>query len=187
MTLLPPAWRWPHTSCMSDARLTTWPSSAARRSWGTTAAIPGDVRRAVAKECERFVLDHIERGESFAVETTLRTAAAIEQAQLAERRGFATVMRFVATESIAENVARVLQRSQAGGHGCARAFPSSFLLRADAVLRLEACRECGSSFWPRWAASRVRSLVAGLRAAAATEPARAQRVSPCRSKCSPLR
>jgi hypothetical protein len=45
---------------------------------GSYRAIPRDVRRAVAKECERFVLDHIERRESFAVETTLRTTAAID-------------------------------------------------------------------------------------------------------------
>jgi hypothetical protein len=31
---------------------------------GSYRAIPRDVRRAVAKECERFVRDHIERGES---------------------------------------------------------------------------------------------------------------------------
>jgi predicted ABC-type ATPase len=54
---------------------------------------------------------------SFAVETTLRTTAAIEQAELASKNGFATEMHYVATGSIAENVARVLQRAQAGGHG----------------------------------------------------------------------
>jgi len=75
------------------------------------------VRRAVAKECERFVLDRIERAQSFAVETTLRTTAAIDQAALAQGSGFVTDMHFVATDSIAENVARVLQRAQAGGHG----------------------------------------------------------------------
>jgi predicted ABC-type ATPase len=84
---------------------------------GSYRAIPRDVRRAVAKECERFVLDHIERGMSFAVETTLRTTAAIKQAELARKNGFATDMHFVATKSIAENVARVLQRAQAGGQG----------------------------------------------------------------------
>lgn len=84
---------------------------------GSYRAIPRDVRRAVANECERFVLDHIERRESFAVETTLRTIAAIDQAKLARNNGFATEMRFVATDSISENVARVLQRAQAGGHG----------------------------------------------------------------------
>jgi predicted ABC-type ATPase len=84
---------------------------------GSYRAIPRDVRRAVAKECERFVLDRIERRESFAVETTLRTTAAIDQAERARQSGFATEMHFVATDSIAENVARVLQRAQAGGHG----------------------------------------------------------------------
>jgi predicted ABC-type ATPase len=76
---------------------------------GSYRAIPRDVRRAVAKECERFVLDHIKRRVSFAVETTLRTKAAIEQAELARKSGFATEMHFVATDSIAENFARVLQ------------------------------------------------------------------------------
>jgi predicted ABC-type ATPase len=84
---------------------------------GSYRAIPRDVRRAVAQECERFVLDHIEQGKSFAVETTLRTRAAIEQATLARKTGFATDMRFVATDSIAENIVRVTQRAQAGGHG----------------------------------------------------------------------
>jgi predicted ABC-type ATPase len=83
---------------------------------GSYRAIPREVRRAVANECERFVLDHNERQVSFAVETTLRTDAAIEQARLAKNSGFATDMRFIATDSIAENVARVLQRAQAGGH-----------------------------------------------------------------------
>jgi predicted ABC-type ATPase len=84
---------------------------------GSYRAIPREVRRAVAGECERFVMDHIDRRVSFAVETTLRTSAAIDQAALASRARFATEMRFVATNSVAENVARVAQRAQAGGHG----------------------------------------------------------------------
>jgi predicted ABC-type ATPase len=83
---------------------------------GSYRGIPRDVRRAVAKECERFVVDHIGRRQSFAVETTLRTGAAIEQARLAQKQGFETEMRFVATGSTDENVLRVLQRAQAGGH-----------------------------------------------------------------------
>src|SRR5438034_4944155 len=77
-------------------------------------AIPRDVRRAVAKERERFVLDHIERGQSFAVETTLRTTAAIDQAVLARQKEFVADMHFIATDSIDENVARVIRRAQAG-------------------------------------------------------------------------
>lgn len=84
---------------------------------GSYRAIPPEVRRAVANECESFVREHIEQGRSFAVETTLRTTAAIEQAELAQRQGFATRLQFIATDSIATNVARVLQRAQSGGHG----------------------------------------------------------------------
>lgn len=84
---------------------------------GSYRAIPRDVRRAVAKECERFVLDHITVGRSFAVETTLRTGAAVTQARLAHSRGFATEMVFVATGSVDENLDRILQRAQGGGHG----------------------------------------------------------------------
>jgi predicted ABC-type ATPase len=51
------------------------------------------------------------------VETTLRTTAATEQAEFARKRSFATELLFIATDSIAENIARVLQRAQAGGHG----------------------------------------------------------------------
>jgi predicted ABC-type ATPase len=53
------------------------------QSLGSYRAIPRHVRRAVAKECERFVQSHLENGRSFAVETTLRTGAAIEQARVA--------------------------------------------------------------------------------------------------------
>ncbi len=64
---------------------------------GSYRAISREVRHAVANECEQFVREHIERGRSFAVETTLRTIAAIEQAELARKRGFATQLRFVAS------------------------------------------------------------------------------------------
>lgn len=84
---------------------------------GSYRAIPRDVRRAVATECERFVLDHIARGKTFAVETTLRTTAAIDQATQARRANFSTELLFVATDSVDENIARVLQRAQGGGHG----------------------------------------------------------------------
>jgi predicted ABC-type ATPase len=84
---------------------------------GSYRAISRGVRRAVAKECEQFVQQHIDQRQSFAVETTLRTTAATEQAEFARKRSFATELLFIATDSIAENIARVLQRAQAGGHG----------------------------------------------------------------------
>jgi len=42
---------------------------------------------------------------------------AIDQARLARACGFATEMIFVATDSIVENIARIVQRAQGGGHG----------------------------------------------------------------------
>jgi hypothetical protein len=64
---------------------------------GSYRAIPREIRRAVAKECEAFILSHIARHLSFAVETTLRTTAAIEQADLAHEKGFATESTSVAS------------------------------------------------------------------------------------------
>jgi predicted ABC-type ATPase len=84
---------------------------------GSYRSISREVRRAVAAECEQFVLGHIQAGDDFAVETTLRTAAAITQAQQARARGFWTRLIFIATESVTENIERVLQRAQGGGHG----------------------------------------------------------------------
>jgi predicted ABC-type ATPase len=133
---------------------------------GSYRAIPREVRRAVARECERFVSDHIERQESFAVETTLRTTVAIEQAELARKSGFATEMSFVATDSIAENVARVLQRAQAGGHGASereiRAIHRASVanLRA-AVAAFDRVRVYDST--PRWAPPRLVGVARGGR------------------------
>jgi predicted ABC-type ATPase len=133
---------------------------------GSYRAIPRDVRRAVAQECERFVLDHIEHRKSFAVETTLRTKAAIEQAELARKAGFATEMRFVATDSIAENIARVLQRAQAGGHSASereiRAIHSASVanLRA-AISAFERVRVYDST--ARWAPPRLVATARGGR------------------------
>lgn len=125
---------------------------------GSYRAIPRDVRRAVAKECERFVIGHIEHGKSFAVETTLRSTAAIEQAELARKSGFATEMRFIATDSVAENVARVLQRVQAGGHGASereiRAIHQASIANLrTAVATFEGVRVYDSTV--RWAPPRL--------------------------------
>jgi predicted ABC-type ATPase len=133
---------------------------------GSYRAIPRDVRRAVAKECERLVLDHIDHGRSFAVETTLRTPAAIEQAGLARKSGFATEMRFVATDSIAENVARVLQRAQAGGHGASereiRAIHQASVANLrSAVVAFDRVRVYDST--TRWAPPRLIAVARGGR------------------------
>jgi predicted ABC-type ATPase len=133
---------------------------------GSYRAISREIRRAVAKECERFVLDHIDHGRSFAVETTLRTIAAIGQAELAHKAGFATQMRFVATDSIAENVARVLQRAQAGGHGASereiRAIHHASVANLRrAVAAFERVRVYDST--TRWAPPRLVAVARGGR------------------------
>ena len=133
---------------------------------GSYRGIQRDVRRAVAKECERFVLDHIERRQSFAVETTLRTAAAIEQAALARKAGFATEMRFVATDSIDESIWRVLQRAQAGGHSASEReiraiYHASLGNLGRAITALDRVRVYDST--TRWAPPRLVAIARGGR------------------------
>lgn len=86
---------------------------------GSYTAISKATRSAVAQECEAFVLRHIAEKRSFAVETTLRTHIAVKQASFARKHGFLTVLRYVATSDIEENVARVTMRALGGGHGAA--------------------------------------------------------------------
>lgn len=61
---------------------------------GGYVGIPKTVRAAAAGECERFIVEHIHCRRSFAVETTMRTAVAIEQARLAREYGFTTLLWF---------------------------------------------------------------------------------------------
>ena len=77
---------------------------------GSYRAISRGVRRAVAKECEQFVQQHIDQRQSFAVETTLRTTAATEQAEFARKRSFATELLFIATDSIGRDLQSLRSR-----------------------------------------------------------------------------
>ncbi len=83
---------------------------------GSYVGIPRKIRQQATRECEAFVFAHIRSGVSFAVETTLRTSIAIEQAETARRAGFRTEMIFVATGDVEENVRRVTERGLRGGH-----------------------------------------------------------------------
>jgi predicted ABC-type ATPase len=83
---------------------------------GSYRAIPRRVRDAVAAECRSFIEMHIRERRSFAVETTLRTDAALKQAAAARAVGFLTEMRFVGTDSAEVNIERIKQRAQSGGH-----------------------------------------------------------------------
>lgn len=112
---------------------------------GSYRSIPHAVRAAVARECEPFVHRHIDDRRSFAVETTMRTRAAIRQAETARQVGFATTLNFIATEAPEINVERVLQRAQAGGHAASESevratYAASLANLAGAIGVFESCR-----------------------------------------------
>jgi predicted ABC-type ATPase len=105
---------------------------------GSSRGIPRSVRFRAQKECEAFVMDHIARRESFAVETTLRSAVAIEQARQALRAGFEVRMIFVCAGHADECVVRVRLRGLSGGHAAPEAQPAAgvVLLRPPNALRM---------------------------------------------------
>lgn len=73
------------------------------------------------RECEDFVANRIERGRSFAVESTLRSDAALRQAVTARAAGFATFLIFVCAGSVDEHLRRVALRGRLGGHSAPEA------------------------------------------------------------------
>jgi predicted ABC-type ATPase len=83
---------------------------------GSYAGILPELRARVAAECERFIDQHIADRRSFAVETTLRSDAAIRQARAANAAGFSTILFFLATEDPRLNVERITARGLMGGH-----------------------------------------------------------------------
>jgi len=89
---------------------------AAQLNRGSFTAIPQTVRAQVNREFERFILDHIDRSMSFALETTLRSGVTFDQARLALSRGFDTEMYYVALGDVESNIERVILRGKRGGH-----------------------------------------------------------------------
>ena len=83
---------------------------------GAYHAISADIRMQAQHECEQFIGDCTTQGTSFAVETTLRSAVAIDQAEQARIAGFKIKMIFVATDNVQDNVHRVALRGLDGGH-----------------------------------------------------------------------
>ncbi|MBK6534858.1 MAG: zeta toxin family protein [Deltaproteobacteria bacterium] len=88
---------------------------------GSYQGIPPEVRARASGECESFVADHLARGVSFAVESTMRTTISIEQAREANARGFITVLLFLCAEEVSIHVERVRARALAGGHSAPEA------------------------------------------------------------------
>lgn len=89
---------------------------AAELNGGDYLGISPVIRAAVNLEFERFIEGQIERGESFAYETTLRTSITFEQARKAKAKNFATIMLFLAVSEVAEAIERVAIRVESGGH-----------------------------------------------------------------------
>jgi len=83
---------------------------------GSYHATPVAIRKQAQAECEQFINDCTARGISFAVESTLRTTIAIEQAARARAVGFRATMVFVATDNVEENIRRIERRGLLGGH-----------------------------------------------------------------------
>lgn len=84
---------------------------------GSYQNIPPEIRALAQEECERFVVERIRNGTSFAVESTLGgRAVAAEQARQAKEAGFFTSIVYVATGDAELNVERVRRRGLAGGH-----------------------------------------------------------------------
>ncbi|HET7501771.1 MAG TPA: zeta toxin family protein [Kofleriaceae bacterium] len=102
---------------------------------GSYRRIPVELRAQAQHECARFIDSCTANGTSFAVETTLRSAIAIEQALRARTAGFALKMVFVATEDVHQNAARVARRGLRGGHSAPTARIVEIYERSLANLR----------------------------------------------------
>lgn len=83
---------------------------------GSYREIPPEIRVQAQRECQEFIEACTRELRSFAVETTLRTDIAIQQARQAKSVGFRLEMVFVATDNVDENVFRVARRGIDGGH-----------------------------------------------------------------------
>jgi predicted ABC-type ATPase len=84
-----------------------------------------ETRTTVNREFEQFVEDHIRRGISFAIETTLRSDITFHQMDRARVQGFEVYMLYVALSDFSRNLKRVTDRARAGGHSA----PAEQLLR----------------------------------------------------------
>ena len=89
---------------------------AAELNGGSYQRISRDIRQIVNREFEAFILGCIARGESFAIETTLRSSVTFEQARLAREAGFTVEIMYMALEGFPMHLQRIKIRSDAGGH-----------------------------------------------------------------------
>jgi predicted ABC-type ATPase len=138
-------------------------------------SIPGASAVAAARQVLISAGKHIERCESFAVETTLAGKHYLQTMVDARIRGFEVVLVYIGTENVEINLARIKNRVLAGGHdvpeGDVRRYQRSFkslligMERADHTILFDNSTEEGyrliavlgpsGSQWfdpvPRWA------------------------------------
>jgi predicted ABC-type ATPase len=111
---------------------------AAAHNGGSFRHIPHAVRARAQRECEAFIEEHLTAGKSFAVETTLRSGIAIEQARRAQSVGFEADMIFITAGRADECVARVRLRGLTGGHAAPEGELRDIYARSMANLILAA-------------------------------------------------
>ena len=83
---------------------------------GSYVGVSPVLRKRAQLECEAFIATQIASGISFAVETTLRSDAALRQVGSARSAGFATMLIYVCAGDVEENIVRVARRGALGGH-----------------------------------------------------------------------
>jgi predicted ABC-type ATPase len=128
---------------------------------GSYQRIPREIRARASSECEVFVSNHIEAGLDFAVETTMRTSIAIEQARTARPRGFTTILFFLAAGDANIHVERVRARAFAGGHAAPEAeiratYVASIAMLPEAIRAFDVVECLDTTVHnsaPRWVAS----------------------------------
>jgi predicted ABC-type ATPase len=94
---------------------------AAELNGGSYIGISNEIRKIVNGEFEAFILGCIERGVSFAIETTLRSDVTFKQAHMAKQAGFVVEMRYLALRDFRLHLERVKARADAGGHSASEA------------------------------------------------------------------
>ncbi len=104
--------------------------------------IPGTSAVAAARRVLNSVREHIEKRESFALETTLSGHGYLQMMLDARRRGFEIVLVYIGTENVEINLSRIRDRVLAGGHnvpepGVRRRYERSFENLPTAIQRAD--------------------------------------------------
>jgi predicted ABC-type ATPase len=125
---------------------------AAALNRGSYLSIARAVRIHVNRLFEGFVLEHIERRVSFALETTLRSEITSNQADLTRGLGFVVEMRYVALHTFGLHLQRVKMRADQGGHSAPEAvlreiYESSMSNLARAIREMDFIRVYDNSGW----------------------------------------